>query len=163
MVVRGCSDGGEVPVHPRGPGTRKRWWPHQGCRLHHCRRAQMTLGSFLSPSSQYVRIFPLPWGAEVAVRPSSHQCCSLGAIPSKEGDDGSQPQPSHPSYTPASGRAGTPPGSPYSHLHLHIPTQLQFKAAKLIQDFLGGGRDMDLQGWVAQRGKRDMAGSRSRA
>lgn len=35
----------------------------------------------------------------------------------------------------------------HPHLHLHISTELQLKAAELIQDFFGGGGDMDLQGW----------------
>lgn len=40
------------------------------------------------------------------------------------------------------------PPAPHPHLHLHVSTQLQLKAAKLIQDFFGGGGDVDLQGWV---------------
>lgn len=44
-------------------------------------------------------------------------------------------------------RAGKGQPPPHTHLHLHVPPELQQKAAKLVQDLLGGGRDVDLQGW----------------
>lgn len=54
-----------VPVHPRGGGL---FW------------AQTALGSFRSPSSQYVRIFPLPWVGGNGQSPQDH--CPRGAAPS---------------------------------------------------------------------------------
>lgn len=70
--------------------------------------------------------------------PAHPWTCFLGVISSTEGNKGSQPQPNSPSHSPVVGRAGTPPTSLCPHLHFYITTQLQLKAAKLIQDFFGG-------------------------
>lgn len=132
----GCSDGRGVPVHPGA-------LENTG--------GLIELGALPQPlGSDDLRVFPLAQQpvcphlslaleAEVSTLDPAHPwSCFLGVIPCIEGNKGSQPQPTSPSYSPVVRRAGTPLASLCPHLHLYIPTQLQLKAAELIQDFFGG-------------------------
>lgn len=38
----------------------------------------------------------------------------------------------------------------FCYLHFYVSSQLEIEVTKLIQDFFGGWRDVDLQGWKTQ-------------
>lgn len=135
-------------------GRWMQWWGKGGVPVHlgapESTGGPSDLGALPQPlGSNDLRVFPLTQQpvsphlslaleAEVSKLDPAHPwSCFLGVIPSIKGNKGSQAQPTSPSHSPVAGRAGTPPASLCPYLHFYIPTQLQLKAAKLIQDFFG--------------------------